>query len=334
MTPTTRILRSIETDPWFNLALEDFFFSTIAPHECLLLLYVNDPSLLMGKNQNPWIECSVPLLQTDNIPLCRRISGGGTVYHDTGNLNFSFLMDRKFYDSEHQFGIILDALSHLGIDAKISNRRDITVQSKKISGNAFCVRKDRALHHGTLLINADLSALNRYLLPVSKDIRTHAVPSHRSEVTNITEIDPSISQETVIDALCTAFNKAYKGDKMPCAIDRSSLSKTDLVAVEELYQKNCSWEWIYASTPRFDFSTSLNNVNTKTTFNFFIKNGKIDKLDIISDNLDPTTKDTLAIRLQGCYFTHNDICDRINKISTINNELQYICDFMRTIQIC
>ncbi|MDX9702369.1 MAG: lipoate--protein ligase [Candidatus Auribacterota bacterium] len=256
----TRIIRSTSTDPCFNLALEEWFFYGMPPGECVLLLYVNRPAVVIGKNQNPWSECDIPAMQIDEVHLCRRISGGGAVYHDMGNLNFSFLSDRNNYDIDRQLGIVLNALSAMGFDVTLNNRRDLTLRYRKISGNAFCLRKDRALHHGTLLVDSDTMAMNRYLRPVLPDITTRSVASNRSEVINLVEVDPRVTLESIIESLCRSFNHTFRTQSVPVYFDQSALSVENRGAVDDLYRKNSSLEWVYGRTPQFGTVLSGTNI--------------------------------------------------------------------------
>ena len=185
--------RSDSLCPWHNLAVEEHILMTLPPETCVMYLYQHKNAVIIGKNQNAWKECRTEQLKREGGKLARRISGGGAVYHDMGNLNFSFILDRNDYDLHRQLGIILSAVRKLGISAEFSGRNDILSEGAKFSGNAFCYKKTGAFHHGTILVDADMTKLSRYL-SVSKDkIASKGVDSVRSRVCNLKET-PTRSQ--------------------------------------------------------------------------------------------------------------------------------------------
>ena len=190
------LYRSTSSDVYLNLAREEYLLERLPETSHGLLLYVNSPSVVFGKHQNPWRECSVVALRDRGIPLARRISGGGTVYHDLGNLNFSFLLPKEGFDRRRNLETVVRALTSLGIEARISSRHDLTVDGGKISGNAFCFRRGRALHHGTLLIHSELGQL-KGALKGSAGIETFAVESNPSPVVNLRRLQPALTVEGV-----------------------------------------------------------------------------------------------------------------------------------------
>jgi len=167
---------TVETlDPWHNLAVERVLFESSlfesfagpegpesdAAHA--LLVWRNSPCVVIGRHQNPWVECDLAKMAAAAVPLVRRVSGGGAVYHDPGNTNFTFFGTDATYDLDRQFTVVIMALESLGISARRNKRNDILVDDRKISGNAFRHTKGRSLHHGTLLVSADLNELTAYL---------------------------------------------------------------------------------------------------------------------------------------------------------------------------
>lgn len=152
---------------WDNLALDEYFLDHLSEDDFLLYFYINANAVIIGRNQNPWAECRLKAMEEDGVQLVRRITGGGAVFHDCGNLNFSFIAGEKRYDVERQFDLILRALQKLGIPCEFSGRNDLLSEGRKFSGNAFCTRKNIHQHHGTLLVSADLSRLNNYLSVLS-----------------------------------------------------------------------------------------------------------------------------------------------------------------------
>jgi lipoate-protein ligase A len=180
------IVTTENCDIYRNLAVEEWLLDH-APNLPVLFLYVNDPCVVIGKNQNPWRECRLSLMEKEGVPLARRISGGGAVYHDAGNLNVSIIVSRTEYREEKQYELIFQTLEKFGIKASKVRKNTLAVDGKKVSGQAFCFRGQRVLHHGTLLVNADLNRLGRYLGPEIEGIQTKAVASIPAEVMNLAD---------------------------------------------------------------------------------------------------------------------------------------------------
>jgi lipoate-protein ligase A len=174
--PEPRYVESVSHDPWFNLALEEWLFESAGPEEMVFYLWRNGPTVVIGRHQNPWVECRLEDMDRDGVKLARRPTGGGAVYHDLGNTNFTFTCRRDVYDVERQIGVILDGLRRVGVEARFSGRNDIVVGDRKVSGSAFRGRKDRWLHHGTLLLHADLGRLGHYLTAPPPRSRARASP--------------------------------------------------------------------------------------------------------------------------------------------------------------
>ena len=143
-------------NPWANIAYEEYLMNQVRPGDFNLYLWQNHHTVVIGKNQNAWRECDWKRLEEDGGYLMRRPSGGGAVYHDLGNLCFTMVTDRKQFDLPKQFSFVVAVLAFLGLSATFSGRNDILVQEKKVSGNAFTLREDRAVHHGTLLVSTDM----------------------------------------------------------------------------------------------------------------------------------------------------------------------------------
>ena len=242
---TRRVIVSKSTIPSWNLAAEEYLFDTLPEGTRILFLYTNGPAVVIGKHQNPWLEVNIPELLEKQIPLLRRISGGGAVYHDEGNLNFSFLGPRNGFDKQGNLDLVRKALLSVGIRADIGGTADLWVNGKKTSGNAFCFRRERGLHHGTLLLKADLALLKGLLSPPVIPIETHAVRSKRAETMNLSSSHPGITRQSLVSALA----KVFAGG----AVDPEIVSSEDHTAPEiaGLAERNSSWEWNFGQTPDF-----------------------------------------------------------------------------------
>ena len=195
-------------DPWQNQGLEKYWLETVGPEEIILYLWQNSNTVVIGKNQNAWRECKVAELERDGGKLARRISGGGAVYHDLGNLNFTFLCHARHYSVARNQQVLLAALLRLGVEARITGRNDLTVEERKVSGNAFYEGRT-CFHHGTLLIGVDKEKMARYLQPSAKKLAGKGVDSVRSRVANLAEFLPGLTPERLGETLVEALGAAY-----------------------------------------------------------------------------------------------------------------------------
>ena len=219
------IVQSKSTDIYRNLAIEEWLLDHAEGRGEILFLCVNSPCVVIGKNQNPWRECRLSLMKKEGVPLARRISGGGAVYHDEGNLNVGLIVPRTEYREEKQYELILKTLEKFGIKAAKLRENSLAVDGKKFSGQAFCFRGDRVLHHGTLLINSDLKRLGRYLGSEVEGIETKAVASVPAQVANLSSFAPGLTVEALFAALIEQFQIMYA----PSEVTRPTVPGPDFV---------------------------------------------------------------------------------------------------------
>ncbi len=298
--------RSDSPCPWRNLALEEYVLNNLPPETCVLYLYQNEQTVVIGKNQNAWKECRHQLLADEGGKLARRISGGGAVYHDMGNLNFSFIVSREDYDLNRQLSVILNAVKSLDISAEFSGRNDILSEGAKFSGNAFCFRKDSAFHHGTILIGADMSQLARYL-SVSKDkIASKGVESVRSRVCNLCERNPAIDVDRMAEALKNSFEQVY-GPCEPLVIDRPE-------EVDAIEARNATWEWQLGQSPKFDIETGTRFSWGNAELQFSLQNGVVTHASVFSDAMDADFIAGLPEALTGCVFRSDALAQRLRAL--------------------
>jgi lipoate-protein ligase A len=198
------VLISSQTNAYYNLAVEKLLLNANLTSP-LLFLWQSQNAVVIGAHQNPYAECDLSKMKEDGVQLSRRISGGGAVYHDLGNLNYCFVAPKNLYDEKKQTELIVKALSSLGVFAEISGRNDITVNGFKFSGNAYYRGSKNCLHHGTLLISSDLNLLSRYLAPPSLKLEKRGVESVKSRVTNLSAVNQEITLEAVKNAIINEF---------------------------------------------------------------------------------------------------------------------------------
>lgn len=206
-----KIIRANGFYPYRNQAIERALLDDCEKGEMILYLWQNDKTVFIGKNQNAFTECRAQVLFEDGGYVARRFTGGGAVYHDKGNLNFTFIAPREDYSLENQFSILSDALRSLGFEATLSGRNDVLIDGKKISGNAFYQSGKNCLHHGTVLISSDREAIAKYLTVSRVKLSAKGVKSVQSRVANLCDFRSGVNAESVAAALTDAFSARYPG---------------------------------------------------------------------------------------------------------------------------
>ena len=201
------------TEPYRNLAVERYLLEHTPAGSVTLYLWQNKNTVVIGRNQNPWAECNMTQLRRDGGHLVRRLSGGGAVYHDSGNLNFTFLTDARTYNLARQLEVIIGALKSLGINAEKSGRNDILVDGRKVSGNAFYTSGGKKYHHGTLLIDVKTDEMAKYLTVSPLKLQAKGVSSVKSRVLNLKEVCPSLTVPVLQNALVRSFAEIYGNDE-------------------------------------------------------------------------------------------------------------------------
>ncbi|MDF7801005.1 biotin/lipoate A/B protein ligase family protein [Pontiellaceae bacterium B1224] len=236
------ICESRSMDVFHNLAIEEYLMDYVTDCGPILFLWQSECAVVIGKNQNPWKECRLDWMEKEGVPLARRISGGGTVYHDAGNLNYCVITARETYREEQAYRLIFQALERFGIRAEKTGKSNLSVNGLKFSGNAFAFRKGRAMHHGTLLLQTDLERLNRYLGSMVDGIETHAIASVPATVTNL-----NLQKADLADAIKLCFQSEY-GTGNPAYYGEQDL---DAARLNEIKSRQISNDWKFGATPRF-----------------------------------------------------------------------------------
>ncbi|XP_076654706.1 lipoyltransferase 1 isoform X3 [Halictus rubicundus] len=316
---------SQSTDVFTNLALEDWFYrnDNFATHH-MLLLWRNDPCVVIGRHQNPWVEHNAQLAEKRGIVLARRNSGGGTVYHDTGNLNLTFFTPRERYNRKYNLGIITRALyREWGVKADINKREDIVVEGNyKVSGTAAKLGRPNAYHHCTLLVNVNKSALSLALETKQNGIETNATVSTRSPVKNLIDVNSHICMDKLINAIGWEYLRTK-----PLVLEDGGqdfiqqqkgfqfINPTEdwFPGLNELVSEFRSWDWNYGKTPEFSVTRELDLVTQDSKVHRFeltleIRSGIIEEIKMrlpagmVSNNFNQDA--SVISNLRGTRYDH------------------------------
>ncbi|MFZ3405566.1 lipoate--protein ligase A [Aeromonas salmonicida] len=313
-----RLLVSDSHDPLFNLAVEECIFRQMDPNQRVLFLWRNANTVVIGRAQNPWKECNTRRMEEDGVTLARRSSGGGAVFHDLGNSCFTFMAGKPGYDKSISTAIVLDSLKLLGVSAFASGRNDLLVATldgdRKVSGSAYRETHDRGFHHGTLLLDADLSRLANYLNPAPKKLAAKGISSVRSRVANLCELLPGIEHQQVSHALIEAFFAHYGARVSPEHISPTQLP--DLPGFADTFARQRSWEWNFGHAPAFTHQLDERFDWGGVELHFDVEKGVIGRAQIFSDSLDPAPLDALAQRLVGVAYRSDAIAALLGQLKT------------------
>ncbi|MBE6598611.1 MAG: lipoate--protein ligase [Ruminococcaceae bacterium] len=285
-----------------NLAMDEYFLTHLPPDTHLLYFYINDNAVIIGRNQNAFRECDLDALKERNVKLVRRLTGGGAVYHDVGNLNFSFISPEGMYDTDRQDEILLSALRSLGIEAEKNGRNDFVADGRKFSGNAFGAKGGNRVRHGTLLISSDMGKLDKYLTVSAKKLRAKGVASVRSRVCNLTEFCPTLTPKKATEAILKAFEAHYGMEASPL-----TLSASDEDAIGALAVERSSFDWVMGEAPTFDYSFEERFSFGMLQLCLTVTDGKVSRAEIFTDSLDITLPDRVKAVLKGEAFTPENI---------------------------
>ena len=274
---------SNQTDPYLNLAVEQYLVGhKMSVETPMLYLWKNYRTVVIGRNQNPFSEVNLEALAADGGHLLRRRTGGGAVYHDDGNLNFSFVVPKSMYDQQKQFSVIQRAVESFGLHTELSGRNDILCEGRKFSGNAFSKGLYNDLHHGTILISGDMSELQKYLRPKPAKLMKHGVASVRSRVVNLAELDPCITTDSISGRLQEAFGEVYG-----CNVDTILFKEIEeRPEVKRLRDELVSDEWLYGDWQTFNAQRSGQFDWGGVDVSLSVHDGVITDVRIASDALD------------------------------------------------
>lgn len=292
--------------PWPNQAFEEHLLLE-GPAAMSLYLWQNRRTVVVGKHQNALKEVKLPLLEAEGGFLARRISGGGAVYHDEGNLNFTFVGPKAVYDLPRQTGVICKAMEALGLQAEFSGRNDLLIDGRKFSGNAYCIKGERAFHHGTILIECKLEDMRRYLSPAVEKIKSKGVASVEARVVNLCKLNPALTVSQVKEALCRAFEEEYP-------VSERLHIDTETAAPQELIDKYSSWEWLYGREPEFEVTLKERFPWGMLELGLTARNGRISQCRVYSDALDNDFLEELMAQLPGLPWHGQELAQALSAL--------------------
>ncbi len=292
----TLIVKSRSHDPYFNLALEDYLLQQMAGArkdaiQAILYLWQNENTVVIGRNQNAWAECKTELLEAEGGRLARRTTGGGAVFHDLGNLNFSILLPQADFDIGRNFQMIVDTVRRADIPAERSGRNDILADGLKFSGNAFRIDHGVGLHHGTLLISSAFERVGRYLTVAPAKLQARGVASVRSRITNLNAFKPELGVEFWMEQLQEVFLQTFGPSPATARPEADIIRTTDAdyrsdPLLQKLEEKFASWDWRFGETLRFDAELDEHLGWGHIRLGFKVEHGHVSAVRFYSDALD------------------------------------------------
>ena len=290
-----KLLKSSFNDPAINLAIEEYLTEG---QDNVIYLWINKPTIVIGRNQNPYMECNVKKINDDKVYLMRRRSGGGAVYHDLGNLNFTIISDKALDTIDNNFNLIIKILKSFNIEARVSGRNDLEVDGRKISGSAFYENEHKYLHHATLLVDVDMSKLESYLKPSPLKLRAKGIESVKARVINLKELNKDITTAGIIKGFeDTLGMKAIE-------LDSNYIRNGEIQKRIATYR---SFSWVYGEAMDYDikltnkFSWGLIDIDLK------ISDATIKEARIYTDSIIIDVFKELEEALMGTSFKKSSI---------------------------
>ena len=296
--PELAFLDLYTTDAAFNLAAEQYVFDALPRDRAYCLLWQNRSAVVIGKYQNTLAEINLPFVEENGIQVVRRLSGGGAVYHDLGNLNYSFIADAGdagTLDFQLFCAPVVRTLAALGVQAEVNGRNDITIEGRKFSGNAQYLRGGRILHHGTLLFDSDLSVVARALQVDEEKIRAKGLRSVRSRVTNIRPLLPE-------DIPLPVFRKTLLENILrETPGEEYRFTEADLASIEALRQSRYArWDWNFGASPPCTLLKRRRFEGCGTVeAHIAVEHGRIESLRFMGDFFSAAEPEELAVRFTG-----------------------------------
>ena len=308
------VIKTDETNPYHNLALEEALLEKVRPDECILYLWRNRQTVVIGRNQSALAECRIQKLESDGGFLARRLSGGGAVYHDMGNLNFTFIARSEDFDKDKQTDVILRAVKKAGINAERNGRNDLTADGRKFSGHAYYKTREKCYHHGTLMLFVDKNRLSDYLNVSEIKLKSKGVASVRSRVVNLCEMKPELTINELRNNLIEAFGEIYN---LPVSyIDESCIAHERLC---ELHEKYASPEWKYKGEEIIRNSIEKRFGWGQARLDYETENGAFSRVRFYSDGLEAEYLSQIADRLMNCELNEKAVIKRLTENADLSD---------------
>lgn len=301
------------TDPSINLALEQYVFDELSEEDDFFLLWQNNNAIIIGKNQNTYLEINTKYVMQYGIKVVRRLSGGGAVYHDMGNLNFTFIMkeNRKQFDFAKFANPVILALEKLGVKAEVNGRNDMMIDGKKFSGNAQYLKNGKIMHHGTLMYDSNIEVISNALHVNSEKIASKGVKSIKSLVTNIR---PYMNDSNIP---ISEFKKLLVENMFAeNSLQAYNLTAYDIKRIGEISKKKyATWEWNYGKSPNYEICRQKRFEGCgQIEICMNISNERIKDFDICGDYFSYKDKDDLCRAIDGSRLESEDIGERLKAI--------------------
>lgn len=308
----TFLIESDSFDVYHNQAIEKYLLDHVLENEVILYLWRNDKTVVIGKNQDAYSECHIESLNEDGGFLARRISGGGAVYHDKGNLNFTFICKKDLFDINSQDQVILNALKALGINGEKNGRNDLIIDGRKFSGHAYYKGKENCFHHGTLMLEVNEEALGRYLNVSLIKLNSKNVRSVRSRIINLKSVKNDLSIDMLKKALIASFEDMYQSKICEYKIDEDE--------IEGLRKEFASKDWLYGQKyENYQIKEGKTDFGTVKIL-YDLEDGIIKDLKIYTDAMDHDLPEDIERRLIG---------KRISETADENEEVKAIVKLLK-----
>ena len=304
MISSGRIFITEGTDPYRNLALEELLMKEIRPQEVILYLWQNERTVVIGRNQNAWQECNTGKILDEGGHIARRKSGGGAVYHDLGNQNYTLLYRKEDMDEALLNEVLLGTAEKLGLNAEFTGRNDLTVNGRKFSGCASYDNGHIAYMHGCILISTDMEKMREYLTPSRLKLAAKGVASVESRVVNLSEcghVTPALWR----DAMSSAFREVFR--LTGCEVFDDANMPVNREELEKLRTAYGDETWIFGKLRTFDQTLSLKTEYGLFTLRLSLEDGMIKDAEVFTDAMDPDTAPVLADTLKGLPYRKEEI---------------------------
>lgn len=298
------------TDPYFNLATEEYLLDKV--EDDIFMLWRNEPSVIVGRFQNSLAEINLDFVNNKEIKVVRRLTGGGAVFHDLGNLNFTFIESNSHGDFRSFTQPILEMLQSLGVDARFEGRNDLMINGQKFSGNAQCKHNKRTMHHGTLLFSTEMNDMSEALKVNPLKFEDKAVKSVRKRVTNISS---HLAEPMTVMQFTQQLMEYVMQNKSNA--QQSPLTQAEIAQIEQLRdEKYSTWDWNFGTSPRYSYSKLIRTTGGNLEIHLQIEKGTIE-----------------AVRIYGDFFALKDVKELEQKLLHLPHERKSLYEFLQDLQV-